>query len=155
MLMMSGFYFNMSYLTLEDVFEFICVIILLRRKEQTSLTLEFIYPNQTTLLKFQLIYHTISLIPTHGYLIDISNLMSLWYLDSKVGTSESYPHNSCLRRLLPYWVWVGSCDLLNPINAEVDGSSSSPKPYKSLAISAFVLFGAINHQLSCPSGETK
>lgn len=45
--------------------------------------------------------------------------------------------------------------LANPINAEVDGASSSSKPNERQASSAFVLFGAINYHLSGSSGETK
>lgn len=81
------------------------IIFLVISCTQFAQTLKFTSPNQITLLKFQLIYPLFPW-PILGCLIDISNLMCLYNLISKVGPSRSHVPYSCLWRPLPHWVWV-------------------------------------------------
>ena len=105
-------------------------------------TLELVSRNQTTLLKFQLIYQSQCLLHIYIWMSNrpLRSDVLVVRLVTKVVPSESHPHYSCLWRPLPHGIWVELCNMLNPKNAEVvGGASSSPEPYEGLASSAFVL----------------
>lgn len=120
-------------------------------------TLELVSRNQTTLLKFQLIYqsqclrHIYIWMPNRPLRSDVPVVRFV----TKVIPSESQPHYSCLWRSLPHGVWVGLCNMLNPINAEVvGGASSSPEPWRPGQF-CFCAFGALNHPSSGPATMLK